>query len=82
MAQISLYVPDDVLESLRAEASRKSVSISRLVLGAIEGSKREEGWPTGFFELYGACPDFPSADALREGLDPALDDECDWPGEA
>ncbi len=25
----------------------------------------ENGWPPGFFDLYGSCPDFPEAESLE-----------------
>lgn len=82
MAQISLYVPDDVLDELRAEAKESNVSLSRLVLGAVEGRRDVRSWPEGYFELYGSCPEFPSVEEIRMGLDGSLDDEFSWPGEA
>ena len=81
MAQISLYVPDDVLDDLRREAGERRTSISKLVLSAVVGRKDAHGWPEGYFELYGSCPEFPSVEEIRMGLDGSLDDEFSGPGE-
>lgn len=76
MAQISLYVDDDVLTGLKERAAAQGVSVSRLTAQIIEADRRSSAWPEGWFDLYGSVPDFPDIDDSI--LEPSLDDACDW----
>ena len=55
MAQITLYVPDNVAERIRREARRAGKSLSAYMADLVEGRKQASGWPTGFARLYGSC---------------------------
>lgn len=71
MAQLSLYMDDKALDALRADASKHSMSISAYAREVLE--KRNDantggwvnGWPPGYFELFGSCPDFPDVEDLQ-----------------
>jgi hypothetical protein len=60
MAQLNLYVPDDLGERLRREARKAHLPLSRYVLSLLSTTV-EAGWPAGYFET--ACgflrEDFP-----------------------
>ena len=57
MAQISLYVDDDVLASLKERAAARGVSVSRLTSQIIEADRRSSTWPEGWFDLAGCLAD-------------------------
>ncbi len=67
MAQLPFYIDDATLNDLRDDAKAQGQSISayaRDVLANRHTSKRERwenGWPPGFFDLFGSCPSFPQA---------------------
>ena len=49
MAQMNLYVPDEVATKLKQEADRSGMSLSKYVLYLLS-EKRPEGWPEGYFD--------------------------------
>lgn len=55
MAQITIYVPEDVAKRLKAEARRTRRSVSAVVVGLVQGRDHRGKWPDGFAELYGSC---------------------------
>lgn len=65
MAQLSLYIEDAALAELRDDANACGQSISsyaRSVLANRHKAERERwenGWPPGYFDLFGSSPDFP-----------------------
>lgn len=78
MAQLSLYMDDVCMEELRldAEAAGKSISAyAREVLETRHESKRGwvNGWPPGYFDLFGSSPGFPDVPDLVPEPIPALD---------
>lgn len=75
MAQLSLYVGEETLGSLREEARRAGVSISKYAATILEARSRGCGWPAGWGELFGSSPDFPSVEQIRAGADDSLDDD-------
>lgn len=52
MPQVSLYVDEELMRTLRADARAEGVSLSKYVAGVLARSK-EPAYPAGFFELYG-----------------------------
>ncbi len=78
MAQLSLYMDDASMEELRADAEAAGKSISAYARDVLE--KRNEshhgganGWPPGYFDLFGSIPDFPEVPDLIPEPIPALD---------
>lgn len=76
MAQISLYIPETMMESLRSDAEELGVSISSYTRTILENRHKggrfnwANGWPPGYFDLFGSSPDFPEiADAAPEPVD-------------
>lgn len=76
MAQLSLYMDDAAMEELRADAEAAGKSISSYAREVLD--KRHEpkhgwvnGWPPGYFDLFGSSPNFPEvADIAPEPVAP------------
>lgn len=71
MAQLNLYVPDDVAAQLKQEARKAHLPLSRYLLSRLSTSA-DTGWPDGYFET--ACgflhEEFPEpADRLPEAIE-------------
>jgi hypothetical protein len=70
VAQITLYVPDDIARKLRADARRAKKSLSAYV-SELAAGKREPGFPKWFLALEGSArgtlvvPDDPPPDELE-----------------
>ena len=64
MAQITLYLDDDLAARLRAAAKAANLSQSRWVANLITDKLHQE-WPAAVAALAGAWPDFPEAESLR-----------------
>jgi hypothetical protein len=60
MAQLNLYVSDDLAERLRREARKAHLPLSRYVLSLLS-TAAGAGWPAGYFETASGFPreDFP-----------------------
>lgn len=71
MAQLSLYMDETIMTSLREDAAGRGMSISAYAREVLETRNTrdaagwENGWPPGFFDLYGSCPDFPEIESLE-----------------
>lgn len=77
MAQLSLYMDDAAMEELRVDAAEAGISISSYAREVLE--KRHEsgrgwvnGWPPGYFDLYGSSPNFPDVPDMKPEPIPAL----------
>ena len=57
MPQLSLYITDANLETLRARAAQEGVSMSKYANRLIEQDAQNGSWPQGFWDLYGAVDD-------------------------
>lgn len=81
MPQISLYVDDATMESLRTHAAQSHMSLSKYTAAAItelaaaSTNTFSQEW---FDDIYGSIPNFPTLEEIRTGLDDSLDDTCDW----
>ncbi len=49
MAQLNLYVPDELAARLKREARKSGQPLSRYVQSLLEPT-RDSGWPAGYFE--------------------------------
>lgn len=67
MAQLTLYLDDELETRLRAAARAANLSQSRWVANLI-AEKLHNEWPASVAALAGAWSDFPEADELRSGL--------------
>lgn len=70
MPQLSLYISDENMTTLRNRANDEGISMSKHVNRLIEQDALGCGWPQGFWDLFGAIqddsfvepPDAPPAD--------------------
>lgn len=72
MAQLTIYLPDDVEKDLRRRARVAKKSLSAYVVDLARGPKRKSGWPKNFAKLAGSwegefpIPDDPPPDEPEE----------------
>lgn len=66
MAQITIYLPDDVETRARKAAKAKGKSVSRWIAEQVVHSLTET-WPKGVLDAAGALPDFPNLEEIRKG---------------
>ncbi len=58
MPQLSLYLDDASMKSLRKAAAKKGTTMSKYVCDVLNDQPDESHlWPQNFFDLYGACKD-------------------------
>ena len=57
MPQLSLYISDENLVTLRNRSAEEGLSMSRYANRLIEQDANSGGWPAGFWDLYGAISD-------------------------
>ncbi len=66
MANITIYLPDEIEKKARKAARNKKTSVSRWIAAEIEKSLKTT-WPQSFLDAAGAFPDFPDIGELRSG---------------
>jgi len=66
MAQLTIYLPDDVENKARRAAKAKGKSVSRWIADQLLHSL-EDTWPKGVLDAAGALRDFPSLKEIRKG---------------
>ena len=66
MAQLTIYLPDEIERQARKAAKSQGVSLSRWIAGQV-GAKVRTSWPAEVLAAIGRFPDFPEAADLREG---------------
>ena len=66
MAQITIYLRDDLEAKARKAAKAKREPLSRWIAAQIEKSL-EETWPQAVLDAAGALPEFSELSELREG---------------
>jgi hypothetical protein len=65
MAQLNIYVPDELEGKVRKEASRRGQSISAFIAELVRKEVGGDQWPRGFFDLAGSWEgDFPEIEDL------------------
>jgi len=64
MAQITIYLPDEIERKARRAAKAKRVSVSKWVAGRVTDAL-EDAWPLGVLDAAGALPEFPSLAEIR-----------------
>lgn len=73
MPQLSLYLDNSAMESLRSNAAQEEKTLSKYVKDILDSHSDKAGlWPKGFFGLYGAISDddgFTEPQELSWGLD-------------
>jgi predicted transcriptional regulator len=58
MAQVTIYLPDDVEKRVRREARRAKTSVSAFIVRALTGPRRDPDWDKRFNRLVGSMPGF------------------------
>jgi len=66
MAQITIYLPDEIEHKARKAAKTKGASVSRWIAEQIVNSL-EDSWPKSVLGAAGAFRNFPSAEEIRKG---------------
>lgn len=66
MAQITIYLPDDVETAARKAAKAKGESVSRWIAAQVV-QNIQTSWPKGVLDAAGAIRDFPSVKEIRKG---------------
>jgi hypothetical protein len=66
MAQVTLYLPDDVENKARKAAKAQKTSVSRWIADQIKHNL-EKSLPQAWIDAAGAFPDFPDVEELRKG---------------
>lgn len=56
MAQLSLYIDDETMNSMRKKAAISSLSLSKYVASLVR-SDVGNGWPEGYWGLFGSIQD-------------------------
>jgi hypothetical protein len=66
MAQITIYLPNDIESAARKAAKAKRTSVSRWIADQIQHNLAQN-WPQAVLEAAGAVPDFPALEEIRKG---------------
>jgi len=66
MAQITIYLPDEIEAKARKAAKQQHTSVSRWIAEQVTRNLTST-WPAEVLEAFGAAPDFPDAQELRSG---------------
>jgi hypothetical protein len=66
MAQITIYLPDEIEAKARKAAKAKRESVSRWIAVQIQHSLSDT-WPKGVLDAAGALPEFPTLEKIRKG---------------
>jgi predicted transcriptional regulator len=66
MAQMTIYLPDDLEKRARKAAKAKGKSVSRWIADQV-AERLQSTWPKAVLDAAGIAPDFPSAEELRKG---------------
>jgi hypothetical protein len=75
MAHLTVYLPDDIEQQVRALAKADGISVNKWITARLT-SVANKSWPPAFLAAAGTDPDFPEiedgpfgVDAGRESLD-------------
>ena len=66
MANVTIYLPDEVEGRIRKAAKAQGTSVSRWIAGRL-AEVVDQGPATELLALAGAFPDFPEVEELRHG---------------
>lgn len=66
MAQVTIYLPDELESKARKAAKTQRKSVSRWIADQVIDSL-EDTWSQGVLDAAGAIPDFPDVAELRKG---------------
>lgn len=77
MPQLSLYIDDSTMDTLRTSARIEGVSMSKYASKLIRDSAERGGWPNGYWDNVYGCLD-ENLHVEDDDLHPEFDDACDW----
>jgi hypothetical protein len=66
MAQITIYLPDEIETRARQAAKTKGESVSRWIADQVLHDLQDR-WAQGVLDAAGAIPEFPSLEEIRTG---------------
>ncbi len=66
MAQVTIYLPDEIESKARKAGKAEGESVSRWVADQVI-QKLRSTWPDSGLKAAGAVPDFPSMEEIRAG---------------
>ena len=66
MAQITIYLPDEIESKVRKAAKARRTSVSRWIADQVL-RKLEDTWSDAVLSAAGALPDFPSLEEIHKG---------------
>ena len=66
MAQLTIYLPDEIEHKARRAAKAGRTSVSRWVAEQVSRNL-EDAWPQAVLDAAGAAPDFPDVVKIRRG---------------
>ncbi|HEV8041270.1 MAG TPA: hypothetical protein VGP62_20515 [Bryobacteraceae bacterium] len=66
MAQITIYLPDDLENKARKAAKMQGTSVSRWIAERVVDTL-EDAWPKSVLDAAGALPDFSDVKEMRAG---------------
>jgi len=66
MAQLTIYLPNDLEKQARKAAKARKMPVSRWVAEQVKVSLAK-GLPQSWIDAAGAFPDFPSIEEIRQG---------------
>ncbi len=66
MAQITIYLPDELEAKARKAAKARREPVSRWIASQVEQSLSDT-WPKGVLDAAGALPEFPNPEEIRKG---------------
>ena len=70
MAQLTIYLPDDVEKRIRREAKRAHTSVSAYIARLASPPASRGKWPKDFLRLKGSCSIAAADDLPAEPVDP------------
>ncbi|WP_172135691.1 antitoxin [Adlercreutzia sp. ZJ473] len=71
MPQLSLYLDEPTMASLRESSALAELSLSKYVSNLVRDHHESGGWPAGYWDVYGALED--DTFTAPPDVDPALD---------
>ena len=78
MPQLSLYIDDATMETLRSSARGEGVSMSKYAASLIRDRAQYGGWPAGYWDCVYGCLNDDTFVIDDVALDASLDDACNW----
>lgn len=65
MAQVTIYLDDEVMALVKAATKTSGISQSQWIAEAVRLRVKKE-WPDSVLAMAGAWPDFPTAEDIRD----------------